>query len=84
MNHTLNAKLHNLPPCPECEAAAGKPCVYSDTLRMTREPHRSRERIAHGELLYDDRLVRDARRVRAVRELAAVIHATAQRRRAST
>lgn len=40
MNHTLNARLHALPPCPECGVAALLPC-RSDT-GSPREPHRSR------------------------------------------
>lgn len=83
MNHALNARLHNLPACPECGAAEAHPCVTKiGEASYAREPHRSRERIAAGELLYDPRLVRNARRMRAIRELAAVIRATAQRRTA--
>lgn len=75
MNHALNARLHKLPVCPECGAAESRPC-HVDGSSTSREPHRSRLRIAEGELLYDERVARAARRVRSVRELAAVLRST--------
>jgi len=72
-NHLLNARVRKLPECPECEAAFCAPCTTSSG--QHREPHRSRERIAFGDLIVvrtED--ARAAHKLRAIRELAATIN----------
>lgn len=48
-NHTLNARLHKLPACPECGAAPSTPCA--DERGRLREPHNVRQKMADGELV---------------------------------
>jgi hypothetical protein len=49
VNHRVNARLHKLPPCPECNAFESNPCVTATG--MVRGPHRIRERIADGDVV---------------------------------
>lgn len=48
MNHVLNAQLHKLPACPECNASVEAPCRTDRN--AIREPHRSRMAVKNGEL----------------------------------
>lgn len=69
MNHALNAKLHRLPECPECDALALLPCTEHN---RPREPHRVRLRIAAGDLFIVSRTVAKAKgKVRILTELVA-------------
>lgn len=48
MNHALNAEIHKLPYCPECNAQIGKPCTTVGGYLCA--PHRIRGRIIRGEI----------------------------------
>lgn len=73
-NHNFNARLHKLPSCPECGAAPNTACVVIPGGSQWREPHNIRQRVAAGDaVVIDANAARAARKLRAVRELAAVI-----------
>jgi len=66
VNHRLNARLHKLPRCLECNAVESCPCLTERG--VVRAPHRVRELVASGQLLAATR--EDARRVGALRAFA--------------
>lgn len=71
MNHRVNAVVHKLPECPECDAAALEPCHERG---LQREPHRVRQRVASGELFVIRRSTAKAKgRVRLLTELVAAM-----------
>lgn len=77
MNRKVNAIVHRMPECPECGAAPLKPCVTMRGLTTERhEPHDIRIRMKEGEVFVlwaaDARAVN---KLRAVRELDAVVNA---------
>ncbi len=77
MNHRANAWFHKLPACVECDAAANSPCVTPSG--QAREPHRVRVRIKVGDLfVISEADARAAHRLRAIRELDAAVHGTAE------
>lgn len=72
VNWKFSAQLHKLPACPECNAAALTPCLSSHGTPM--EPHRIRTRVASGDaIVIDTAAARSAKKLRAIRELAATI-----------
>lgn len=81
MNHAFNAQLHKLPRCPECDAAALKPCTTIPGGAQAREPHRVREALARGEIfVITTAEARRARVLRPLRELSAAIAKPVQHR----
>ena len=77
-DHRLNAELRKLPACPECGVPAL--CACRNSQGFTCHPHRSRERVAAGELFAITASdARAAHQLRAIRELAATINRKAVR-----
>lgn len=65
MNHTINARVHRLPFCPECFAKRCDPCLEHGRVRA---PHRVRQLVADGLVV-----VKRSRRWRALLGLALVV-----------
>lgn len=58
-NYWLNAKIHHLPACPECDAEREQPCVTERG--AVRSPHNVRVKIAAGEITVKATKKKDAR-----------------------
>ncbi len=75
MNWRWNAILHAHPACAECGAERSAPCRNRQGFVCA--PHRVRERVAAGDLFVISATdARRAKRIRAVRELAAACDAS--------
>lgn len=72
MNHQFNARLHKLPPCPECNAFES--CACTNPNGFVRGPHAVRIKIKEGDLVVvRTQDARAARKLRALRTLVTAI-----------